>query len=189
MAETGPTITFQDNTATNERGVTLILIPGENGVRPRVTSPVMGDDYCPLRHSPDDEAGHNMFRDFARKVFALLDQCMIPQIHQTVYRAATLTPKSLKMDEWHTCDTVHCRGGWVTTLAREAGKELEYLFGTSSAAALIYEQNGYRIDAYHRFYRENEDQALEDMKRLAELEAVGLAPAEDELLNPNLDRR
>jgi hypothetical protein len=74
------------------------------------------------------------------------------------------------MSSWHTCETTHCRGGWVVTLAGEAGKALESFHGTLLAAQLIYRESGYRINP-ERFFDSNAD-ALEDMRKLAELEAA-----------------
>ena len=75
------------------------------------------------------------------------------------------------MDDWHTCDTTHCRAGWVVTLAGDAGKALEAWHDTALAAQLIYRESGYPINP-NRFYDSNED-AMADMKRLAEMELVG----------------
>jgi len=66
----------------------------------------------------------------------------------------------------HTCSNTHCRGGWITTLAGEAGQKLENFFGWELAAMLIYRESGYEINPA-RFYDNNAD-ALADMKRLAE---------------------
>jgi len=41
------------------------------------------------------------------------------------------------MGKWHTCETTHCRAGWAVTLHPQ-GRELEAKYGTSAAAALIY---------------------------------------------------
>ena len=71
------------------------------------------------------------------------------------------------MRSWHTCDTTHCRAGWVVTLAGDAGKTLEAFHNTELAAMLIYETSGYKINPA-RFYDSNAD-ALADMKRLAEI--------------------
>jgi hypothetical protein len=90
---------------------------------------------------------------------------VIPGIHKTVYAAAS-RPESLEMSSWHTCEKTHCRGGWVITLAGEAGKALEGFHGTALAAMLIYEASGYKISPV-RFHDSNED-ALADMKKLAE---------------------
>jgi hypothetical protein len=92
----------------------------------------------------------------------------IEDIHKRVYAAVTKTPESLDMGDWHTCETTHCRAGWVVALAGEEGKKLEQFFNTELAAMLIYEKSGFEINPC-RFYDSNEA-ALEDMKRLAETE-------------------
>ena len=74
------------------------------------------------------------------------------------------------MGDWHKCETTHCRAGWVTTLAGEAGKTLEDEIGPASAAALIYIASDPTIDRVPNFYCGNAA-ALADMKRLAEQEA------------------
>jgi len=72
------------------------------------------------------------------------------------------------MGGWHACETTHCRGGWVVTLAGEAGKKLEQFFNTELAAMKIYDAScpGYKINPA-RFYDSNEA-AMEDMRKLAE---------------------
>jgi hypothetical protein len=74
------------------------------------------------------------------------------------------------MGNWHTCETTHCRAGWVVYLAGEAGYALEKKTSTLFAAMMIYKVS----DPVHRvspgrFFETNEV-ALADMKRLAELE-------------------
>ena len=61
--------------------------------------------------------------------------------------------------------------GWVVTLAGAEGKALESRFGTLLAAMKIYDASdpSYRINPC-RFFDSNED-ALADMKRLAEKSA------------------
>ena len=44
----------------------------------------------------------------------------------------------LDMKAWHTCETTHCRGGWAVVMAGAAGKTLEWVYGSNTAAALIY---------------------------------------------------
>ena len=90
---------------------------------------------------------------------------IIPNIHNVIYEAVT-QPNALDMRQWHSCDTTHCRGGWVVAKAGDAGRALERFHNTSLAAQLIYEASGYKINPC-RFYDSNED-ALADMKRLAE---------------------
>ncbi len=71
------------------------------------------------------------------------------------------------MGGWHTCETTHCRAGWIVTLAGEAGKKVEQFYNTELAAMLIYkESTGRRINPA-RFYDSNEA-AMEDMRKLAE---------------------
>ena len=75
----------------------------------------------------------------------------------------------LKMDEWHNCETTHCRAGWVVHLAGERGKLLEAYTNTEFAAMQIYKASSDINVSPMRFYASNED-AMEDIKRCAELE-------------------
>jgi hypothetical protein len=93
----------------------------------------------------------------------------IPNIHTTVYEAAS-QPDALKIETWHQCENTHCRAGWAVTLAGADGKALEARFNTELAAMLIYRESGSPINPA-RFYDSNDD-ALADMKRLAEAEAA-----------------
>ena len=70
------------------------------------------------------------------------------------------------MSTWHTCETAHCRAGWVVHLAGEKGYALEEYFNTCLAAQLIYRESGYQINPC-RFFDNNKD-AMLDMKNLAE---------------------
>jgi Pentapeptide repeats (8 copies) len=90
----------------------------------------------------------------------------IPDIHRRVYEAATSTPESLDMIAWHTCETTHCRAGWVVVLAGLAGKELEERVDTGVAAALIYMASDPTLECIPDWRASNED-ALADMRRLA----------------------
>ena len=96
---------------------------------------------------------------------------VIPDIHQRVYKAAS-QPAALNMSEWHTCDTTHCRAGWVVTLAGDEGRLLESHYGTAVAAALIYMASDPTLARIPDWLVSN-DVALADMKRLAEAEAAG----------------
>ena len=91
----------------------------------------------------------------------------IENIHQAVY-AAVSQPDALNMKNWHTCNTTHCRAGWVVHLAGEAGYALENFHDTALAAQLIYRESGYQINPC-RFY-DSSEAALADMKKLAESE-------------------
>ena len=90
----------------------------------------------------------------------------IENIDKTIYKTCT-QPKALDMNCWHTCETTHCRAGWVVTLAGEEGKALETRFGTALAAQLIYRESGSPISPV-RFYDSGAD-ALEDMRKRAGL--------------------
>lgn len=90
---------------------------------------------------------------------------VIPEIHKAVYDAAS-KPGALCMTNWHTCQTTHCRAGWVTTLAGEAGKRLEKETSPLFAAMQIYKASGYEISPC-RFF-DSDEAALEDMRRLAD---------------------
>ena len=90
----------------------------------------------------------------------------IPDIHRAVYEAAS-QPNALNMSNWHTCETTHCRAGWVVTLAGPAGAAMEYCLGTGAAAALIYMKSDPKLERIPNFIATNED-AMADMKRLAE---------------------
>jgi len=92
---------------------------------------------------------------------------VIPEIHKAVYAAAS-APQALDMGTWHTCETTHCRAGWVVKLAGPDGKALENRFNNELAAMMIYSASDpeYKINPC-RFYDTNEA-ALEDMRKLAE---------------------
>jgi hypothetical protein len=96
----------------------------------------------------------------------LSDAPIIPDIHRRVYEAAS-QPGALDMGDWHTCDTTHCRAGWVVALAGEEGQKLEDEIGTAGAATLIYLASDPKLDRFPNFYTNNAE-ALADMKRLAE---------------------
>jgi len=89
----------------------------------------------------------------------------IPDIHTRVYEAASQN-NALNMDSWHTCETTHCRAGWVVHLAGEAGKKLEEQTSTLFAAMQIYKASGHEISPC-RFFDSNKE-SLADMKKLAE---------------------
>jgi len=72
------------------------------------------------------------------------------------------------MGTWHTCETTHCRAGWVVHEAGEAGYALEKFFNTELAAMLIYRESGYQINPA-RFF-DGADEAMADMKALADVQ-------------------
>jgi hypothetical protein len=90
----------------------------------------------------------------------------INDIHRVIYAAVTAPENHLEMGSWHQCETTHCRAGWVVHKAGAAGYALEKFHNTELAAMLIYRESGYHINP-GRFYDNNEN-AMNDMKRLAE---------------------
>ena len=93
----------------------------------------------------------------------------IDNIHQKVL-AAVSQPNALDMKSWHTCDTAHCRAGWVVTIAGGAGKALEAFHNTPLAASLIYKASSPLRVTMPRFY-ETDKEAMADMNRLAKEES------------------
>jgi len=92
---------------------------------------------------------------------------IIEDLHKKVYECAS-KPDALNMGDWHTCETTHCRAGWIVTLAGEAGKKLEKQTSTLFAAMMIADASGAPISPT-KFYGTNED-ALADMKKCAGIE-------------------
>lgn len=93
----------------------------------------------------------------------------IENINQRIYEAVS-QPEALNMNDWHTCDTTHCRAGWAVHLAGDAGYALEQSHGSLLAAQLIYRESGSPISPI-RFF-DSKAEALADMKRAAEVEAA-----------------
>ena len=94
----------------------------------------------------------------------------IPKIHSAVLLAAS-AEKSLRMSKWHTCETTHCRAGWVVHLAGAAGKELESKTSTLFAAMQIYHLSSPGISVSPCRFFETNEKAMQDIKRCAELES------------------
>ena len=99
----------------------------------------------------------------------LLNPPKIEKIHTAVYQAAS-KPNAFDMSKWHTCDTTHCRAGWVVTLAGEKGKALEAKTSTLFAAMMIYKNSSTIKVSPPRFFEKN-DVAMDDMKKCAEQES------------------
>lgn len=75
------------------------------------------------------------------------------------------------MGHWHACDTMHCRAGWVVTLAGPEGKKLEVETSTLFAAMQIYHKSSDIKVSPPRFFEPNEV-AMKDMERCAAEEAA-----------------
>jgi hypothetical protein len=78
-------------------------------------------------------------------------------------------PNAFDMSTWHTCETTHCRAGWIVQLAGEEGKKLESFHNTPLAAFLIYEASSPIKVSFPRFY-ENNLKAMADIERCAKEE-------------------
>ena len=98
-----------------------------------------------------------------------LDIPIIENIHQKVLEIIKHNGNALDMSDWHTCDTRHCRAGWVTVLAGKKGKELEDKTSTAFAAMQIYKRSSQIRVSPAQFYTNNQA-AMEDIERCAELE-------------------
>jgi len=90
----------------------------------------------------------------------------IPNIHQRLLEAVTAPNHDLIMSDWHTCETTHCRAGWIVTLAGEQGKNLEKATSTEFAAMQIYKASSPIRVSPVRFY-ETKDAAMKDIERCA----------------------
>lgn len=75
------------------------------------------------------------------------------------------------MSNWHSCDTTHCRGGWIVSLAGEAGRALEKISNTEFAAMQIYKASSPIRVSPVRFY-ETDEVAMRDIERCAEEESA-----------------
>jgi len=93
----------------------------------------------------------------------------IENIHNKILDAC-LNDDSLDMNRWHTCETTHCRAGWVVHLAGEEGKKLEEKTSTAFAAMMIYKESSNIPVSPVRFY-DNKENAMQDIKRCAEMES------------------
>ena len=93
---------------------------------------------------------------------------IIENIHQKVLEEIQ-QPNALEMGSWHTCETTHCRAGWVVVLAGKEGKELESNTSTLFAAQQIYRKSSPIQVLHTKFYQTNE-KAMEDIKRCADEE-------------------
>ena len=92
---------------------------------------------------------------------------VITNIHQKVYEVVNGKKEALDMSSnWHTCETTHCRAGWVVHLAGVAGYDLESKTSTAFAAMQIYKKSSQIKVSPARFHDSNEE-AMADIKRCA----------------------
>ncbi len=96
----------------------------------------------------------------------LEDVPVIKDIHKKVYEAVTADSNTLDMNDWHICETTHCRAGWVTTVAGKEGAKLEDRIGVAAAAYAIYYKSDPDIGGPIDFFASNEV-AMADIKKMA----------------------
>ena len=92
----------------------------------------------------------------------------IENIHNKILDACS-NDDSLNMSRWHTCETTHCRAGWVVHLAGKAGYDLQNKTSCCFAAMQIYKASSEIKVSPVRFF-DKADKAMTDMNRCAELE-------------------
>jgi hypothetical protein len=83
--------------------------------------------------------------------------------------AITDNGNKLEMGSWHTCDTTHCRGGWVEVLGGVEGRALAKKTSTLFAVMQIYKASSPIKVSPTRFFEDNET-AMADIVRCAEEE-------------------
>ncbi len=71
---------------------------------------------------------------------------------EAVATAALAGDDTLKMTDWHYCETSHCVAGWAVHLAGPAGYLLEEIVGPHAAGAILLGD-----DAAKHFYDSNAD--------------------------------
>jgi len=93
---------------------------------------------------------------------------VVANLDSRILAAITTGGGTLKMAQWHTCQTTHCRGGWAITLAGEAGASLEAEVGEHRAAAAIYRASTGRQPHFYA----SDAQALADILACAARETT-----------------
>jgi hypothetical protein len=89
---------------------------------------------------------------------------IVPHIDAAILDALT-SGGTLEMNDWHTCETTHCRAGWAIHLAGDPGRALEEECGPWLAGALIYQASRPEV-ALPDFFA-TKDNALADLKAAA----------------------
>jgi hypothetical protein len=95
---------------------------------------------------------------------------VVENLDTQIFQAVEANSNALNMRDWHSCETTHCRAGWHVHLAGKPGYDLEAKVGPNVAGALIYAKStGRQVPDFYA----NNDQALADIKRCAELAKEG----------------
>lgn len=90
---------------------------------------------------------------------------LVENIDARILAACSADGCSLKMNDWHTCETTHCRAGWAIHLAGESGYALERAVGPSTAGALIYARS--RPDQPIPDFYASDNSAMADLQKCA----------------------
>jgi hypothetical protein len=98
---------------------------------------------------------------------------VVPSLHRKIL-AAIEAGGTFDMSKWHggegVCGTTHCRAGWAIHLAGPVGRTLEYCLGSNAAGALIHLASCPQLEGKVPNFIDTNENALADIKRLAELE-------------------
>ena len=104
-----------------------------------------------------------------KEIKGVLEIPMIKNIHKAVLKAIKKEGCKLNMNSWHTCETTHCRAGWVVILAGEEGLKLEKETSTAFSAYQIYKASSDIKVSFNDFYV-NDKKAMESIIECARLE-------------------
>jgi hypothetical protein len=98
-------------------------------------------------------------------------------LHTKMVAAFDSKELNLEMQDWHYCETTHCRAGTAVHLAGPAGYELEKKTSPELAGLLITWASCPWMKEVPNFYAKN-DEAMADIRACAEREAVEKAKEE-----------
>ena len=69
-------------------------------------------------------------------------------LRSAIFERVCEAPQALEMSKWHTCETTHCLAGWAVVIHPQ-GKLLESVYGTSAAAAMIFQVCEGEVPSFH----------------------------------------
>lgn len=86
----------------------------------------------------------------------------IKKLNTKVLKNIETNGNELEQRNWHTCNTTHCRGGWIVVISKH--QELEELIGTEMAASMISLVSTGKIPDFHDY---NNAAVLDDIRACA----------------------
>ena len=106
----------------------------------------------------------------------LRELLVVPNLDNQILAAVEVENQRLDMRSWHgtSCGTTHCRAGWAVVLAGPVGLAVEAIYGTETAAALIYEAS-YPGERIPDFYEMIVELVLADIRKRANRSSPVLA--------------